>query len=142
MTEDFRFAHIGVAVAQIEPALRHYQDILGYQLISGPFDDPIQRVRVCFIKRPNPEHDPQVELIAPLDDKSPIQRVLSAGGGAYHICYEVNDIEKTLATCRSKGCLIVSQPVPAVAFGGRKIAWMYLPSRQLVELLQSEGATV
>jgi methylmalonyl-CoA/ethylmalonyl-CoA epimerase len=39
---------------------------------------------------------------------------------------------------KSKRCLLLGDPVPAVAFGGRRIAWLYTPTRQLVELLEAE----
>lgn len=77
-----------------------------------------------------------MELIAPLTDDSPIRRLLAKGGGAYHICYEVDNVEAALAEIRPKKCLIVSGPVPAVAFGGRKIAWFYTPANQLVEVVE------
>ena len=34
--------------------------------------------------------------------------------------------------------MVVSGPVPAVAFGGRQIAWLYTPTRQLFELVEAE----
>jgi methylmalonyl-CoA/ethylmalonyl-CoA epimerase len=34
--------------------------------------------------------------------------------------------------------MIVSPPVPAVAFGGRRIAWIYTRSRQLFELVEAQ----
>ena len=137
----FRFNHIGVAVADIDDALSVYEKMFGYQVLSGPFDDPEQQARVVFVGPPG-NFDRQVaqgfvlELIAPLDEKSHVARLLAKGGGAYHVCYEVDDVEQTLADLREKGCLIVSDPVPAVAYTLRRIAWFYTPTRQLVELVE------
>ena len=136
MTE-FRFAHVGVAVENLERSLADYRDLFGYSLLSGPFEDPIQKVRVCFIGGPG---KPQLELIAPLTEDSPIRRLLASGGGAYHICYEVDHVETALAFVRSKRCLVISGPVPAVAFAGRTIGWFYTPSRQLVEVVERGAA--
>jgi methylmalonyl-CoA/ethylmalonyl-CoA epimerase len=61
---------------------------------------------------------------------------LSIGIGAYHVCYEVKALESALVHVRAHGCVIVANPVPAVAFGGRRVAWLYMPTRQLVELLE------
>jgi methylmalonyl-CoA/ethylmalonyl-CoA epimerase len=33
---------------------------------------------------------------------------------------------------------MVSDPMPAVAFGGRRIAWLYTPTRQLLELVETD----
>ena len=35
--------------------------------------------------------------------------------------------------------MIVSKPVPAVAFQGRRIAWIYTSSRQLFELVEAKA---
>jgi len=131
---EFRFAHLGVAVNDLDASLADYLDLFGYSLLSGPFDDPIQKVRVCFVGRGS---EPQVELIAPLSDDSPVKRLLAKGGGAYHMCYEVDDADAAVAYVRDKRCLMISGPVPAVAFGGRRIAWFYTPARQLVEIVES-----
>lgn len=131
--------HVGVAVADIEKALPHYRSILGLKLLDGPYDDPIQRVRVCFLGTGD-SADAVIELIAPIpteaSEASPIHLYLKKDLGAYHICYEVADIDRAIADMRTKGCLVVSAPVPAVAFEGRRIAWLYLPTRQLIELVE------
>lgn len=57
---------------------------------------------VCFIFL---ENEPQIELIAPLGEASPIKRVLSGGGGAYHFCYEVVDLDHALIEIRAKEVL-------------------------------------
>jgi methylmalonyl-CoA/ethylmalonyl-CoA epimerase len=59
------------------------------------------------------------------------------GGGAYHLCFETSDMEGALAHATKNGCMIVSAPVPAVAFQGRRIAWIYTSSRQLFELVEA-----
>ena len=140
-SDTFRFNHMGVAVADIEKALPVYEQLFGYQVLSGPFDDAQQQARVVFIGRPGSFKDQVagdfvLELIAPLDEKSHVARLLSKGGGAYHVCYEVDNVEQTLADLRDKSCLIVSNPVPAVAYAGRRIAWFYTPTQQLVELVE------
>ncbi len=131
----FTFRHLGVAVESLERAIPVYRDLFGYQLVSGPYDDPLQKVSVCFLGREAPG-DIVIELVAPLGDDSPIRSMLAKGGSAYHVCYEVPDIENTLAELRAKGCIIVSKPVPAVAFNQRRIAWLYTPTRQLIEALE------
>jgi methylmalonyl-CoA/ethylmalonyl-CoA epimerase len=127
--------HLGVAVASMEKALTVYQGLFDYKLVSGPFSDPIQRVSVCFLGSGS-ANDITIELVEPLDDQSPIRKILEKGGGAYHICYEVADLDATLLTVADKGCVIVSRPAPAVAFENRRIAWFYTPTRQLIEIVE------
>lgn len=129
--------HVGVAVASIEKALPVYADVFGYRLLSGPFQDPIQRVSVCFLGA-GESGEIVIELVEPSGDNSPVTGVLSKGIGAYHVCYTVRELDSAIAYLRQHGCLILGNPVPAVAFGGRRIAWVLMPTRQLIELLESE----
>lgn len=130
-----KFSHLGVAVSSIEEALSVYQEVFGYKVLSGPFDDPIQRASVCFVGTGIP-NDMIIEVVASLDENSPVSKMLTKGVSAYHLCYEVDDIDQALANVRAKGCIIISKPVPAVAFEGRRIAWFYTPTRQLVEVVE------
>ena len=131
----FTLHHIGIAVADLEAALPFYRQAFGFTVASGPFDDPIQKVKVCFVGCA----PCLIELIAPLAQDSPINRTLAKGIGAYHLCYEVDEVPATLDALRAQGCLPVSGPVPAVAFGGRKIAWLMTPTQQLVEILERQA---
>jgi methylmalonyl-CoA/ethylmalonyl-CoA epimerase len=79
----------------------------------------------------------QIELVAPADDGSPVQAFLAAGGGLHHLCYEVMDCERALRTVRERKGMIVRRPKPAVAFGGRKIAWAVTAEKLLIELLEA-----
>ncbi|HLX71731.1 MAG TPA: VOC family protein [Verrucomicrobiae bacterium] len=135
----FTLHHMGIAVPDLQPASEFYSKVMGLRLIAEPVEDPIQKVRVCFLADAG-RAQPCIELICPLDDKSPVNGYLKKGIGAYHLCYEVNDIESELAALQTKGCLIVSQPVPAVAFAGRKIAWVFTPTKHLLELLEKRSA--
>lgn len=135
---NLKFKHLGVAVQDLEQALIVYREILGYRVIAGPFNDPIQRVSVCFLA---PADDgPELELVAPLTSDSPVRKILSNGGGAYHLCYESGRLDEAMAVLTSQGCVVVSDPVPAVAFGGRRIAWLYMSTRQLLELVEADGS--
>ena len=133
----FRLLHVGVAVPELGPTTELMTSLFGYRVISGPFDDPIQRVSVNFLTT-QPSDIAEIELIAPLTEDSPIRATLAKGGGsAYHLCFETADLDQALAHAVRLKCLIVSQPAPAVAFGGRRIAWIYTKSRQLFELVEA-----
>ena len=71
---EFAFHHVGIAVRDLQTAIPNYKSLFGYNLISGPFDDPIQKVSVCFLSRG--DGDPALELVAPLGPNSPIDRIL------------------------------------------------------------------
>jgi methylmalonyl-CoA/ethylmalonyl-CoA epimerase len=134
----FKLRHVGVAVPSLGPATETLATLFGYRVVSGPFDDPIQKVSVNFLTKSDKDAT-EIELIAPLSEDSPITSMLAkSGGGAYHLCFETSDIDQALVHAKNNGCMIVSPPVPAVAFGGRRTAWIYTRSRQLFELVEAE----
>ena len=137
---NFKLLHVGVAVPSLETATESLASLFGYKVLSGPFDDPIQKVAVNFLTTSD-QDAAEIELIAPLTEDSPIRAMLAkGGGGAYHLCFETNDIEAALNHSRKNGCIIVSGPVPAVAFQNRRIAWIYTSSRQLFELVEAKAS--
>jgi methylmalonyl-CoA/ethylmalonyl-CoA epimerase len=133
--EKFPLHHVGIAVRDISQAIPAYKDLFGYELQSGPFDDPIQKVSVCFMSRG--EGDAVIELVAPLGPNSPVDRILKKGGGTYHLCYQVPDIDAAIRHLVGLGSFLVSGPDPAVAFEMRKIAWLMTDAYLLVELVEA-----
>lgn len=134
---NFKLRHVGVAVPALGPATESLQTLFGYKVVSGPFDDPIQKVSVNFLAQ-GVADAAEIELIAPLTEDSPIRAMLQKnGGGAYHLCFETSDLEGALDHAKRHGCVVVSQPAPAVAFEGRRIAWIYTRAKQLFELVEA-----
>ncbi len=105
------------------------------------YDDPHQRVRVAFLStRPG---DAQIELVQPASDDSPVLRFLrEKGGGFHHVCYEVEDLEMALAGMKTRKAVIARRPKPAVAFDGRRIAWVVTAEKALIELLEKTARPV
>ncbi len=104
-----RLNHIGVATPSIEASIALYRDVLGATTIHTPFDLPAQGVKVCFVDTPG---GPQIELIEPLGEASPIHGFLAKNpaGGQHHICYEVPDIHAAKAWFEAKGAKILGEP--------------------------------
>lgn len=130
--------HIGYVVASIQDSAESFTRSLGATWDGNIIFDPIQKVRVTFIEGAH-AHDSLIELVEPGGPESPVTRFLKAGGGLHHLCYEVADLEQHLAFCKSVGTLVIRQPVPAVAFGGRRIAWALTKQKLLVEFLEREN---
>jgi methylmalonyl-CoA/ethylmalonyl-CoA epimerase len=131
-----RLHHVGFVVADIASAMPGFLRSLGATWDSQIFADPNQKVKVAFLT--TRAGDAQVELVEPDGADSPVLRFLNEkGGGLHHACYEVGDLEQELNDFRSRGSLIVKRPKPAVAFQGRRIAWVLTPEKLLVELLEA-----
>jgi methylmalonyl-CoA/ethylmalonyl-CoA epimerase len=132
----FRLHHIGFVVASISASATGFLRSLGANWDGQVFVDTNQKVKVTFLTLlPG---DPQLELVEPNAEDAPVNRFLSEKGpGLHHLCYEVDDLEEALAEMRSNGALLAKPPKPAVAFGGRRIAWMITAEKLLVEMLEA-----
>jgi len=126
--------HYGFATKSIEKSLREFER-MGYHALSEKIIDPIQKVELLFI---NNENNHPIELVAPMDNKeSPISNILRKNSATlYHICYEVDNIEKSIAELKTKHFVIVANPTQAVAFNMRKICFLYNSHIGLIELLE------
>lgn len=134
MDESLIFHHIGIACRDIEKSKSFYLG-LGYTA-SQTMEDPLQRVRVCFLEKSGA---PRVELLEPVGSQSPVTRILSTSGVTpYHMCYEVANLEHAIAQLRtSRGFLLVSSPVAACAMDGRRVAFLFQKDTGLIELVES-----
>ncbi|MGH9312519.1 MAG: methylmalonyl-CoA epimerase [Vicinamibacterales bacterium] len=128
-----RLDHIGIAVADLDAALRFYRDALGLD-IDAPEEAASQRVRAHFI----PVGDAALELLEPTAADSPIAKHLEKRGpGLHHITLRVDDIEAALAELKARGVrLIDERPRPGAR--GSLVAFIHPSSAQgvLVELKQ------
>jgi len=130
--------HVGFVVTSIEKSVESFAAMLQAEWDERVFHDTNQGVRVTFLKSSAAE-DPLWELVEPADDKSPVQSFAAKGGGLHHVCYVVKKLEDELTRARSLGAVIAREPMPAVAFGGRRIAWIYTKNRLLIEYLEQES---
>jgi methylmalonyl-CoA/ethylmalonyl-CoA epimerase len=130
--------HVGYVVSDIDVSAEGFRKSLGATWDGVIFADPLQKVRVTFLT--TGPGDAQIELVQPDGPDAPVLRFLrEAGGGLHHLCYETGDLEGELVTMRGRGASIARRPKPAVAFGGRRIAWVVTAERLLIELLESDA---
>ncbi len=127
--------HVGIVTDNIELAIRRHKEIFGFVPITEIVDDHIQKVTVVLLSGPEADSVP-IELIAPLSNDSPISQILKGKARLYHLCFVVEDIEEALRNFRSHGGIIISSPVPAELYKGKRIAFAYTPDKYVVELLE------
>ena len=127
--------HVGVVVESLEVSASYYIRHFGLRPIGGPIVDPLQDVELQFLED---DRGQRIELIRPVSATSPAARALAAGGGVNHICYRVEDLRAALASLNGDGAKTVREPMPAVAFNGRLVAFVYTRQRELIELVEAE----
>jgi methylmalonyl-CoA/ethylmalonyl-CoA epimerase len=104
-----RLNHVGVATPDIDEAIAFWRDVMGATEITEPFDMPAQGVRVCLVN--TPDGGTQIELLAPLDDSSPLTNFLARNpqGGQHHLAFEVPDIHAAHAWFVSQGKRVLGE---------------------------------
>jgi methylmalonyl-CoA/ethylmalonyl-CoA epimerase len=132
---DLKLHHVGFVVVSIPESAESFALSLGATWDGKVVFDPVQKVYVTFFQGHNPA-DPLIELVEPGGPESPVSQFLQRGGGLHHLCYEVKDLDSHLGFCQSVGTIIIRPPVPAAAFGGRRIAWGVTKKRLLMEFLE------
>lgn len=131
--------HIGYVVSSIAEGLQRWESALFAQSVSARYADHIQKATVLFLELPD---GVKLELVEPLTSDSPVNGFLSKGGGLHHLCFEVGSLTQQIQHMRKQHAVLVRRPQPAVAFGGRRIAWMMTRDRMLVEYLERNAPTI
>ena len=133
--KDLKLSHMGVAVANMEDARRVYTEN-GY-ICGNVIFDPLQKVNICFAEKPD---EPRVELVEAADKDSPVSKILENGepAVAYHICYAVKNLDETIDNLRQENWVLVKNPVPAIACGNARVAFLYSKEAGLIELLEEK----
>jgi methylmalonyl-CoA/ethylmalonyl-CoA epimerase len=125
--------HIAIVVPDIDAALAFWQDALGLEL-SHREEVPEQESLIAFL----PAGESEVELVEPTTATSGIARyVARRGPGMHHICFEVDDIEATLARLKEQGVQLINEE-PTIGANGKRIAFIHPKSAGgvLVELYE------
>ena len=132
--------HVGVAVPTVEEGQALYRDLFGATRISDKRALPEQGVWVSFVSLPNAE----IELIAPLDDTSPVAAFLAKNpkGGQHHVCFEVDDIVATRDELVSRGAQVIGSGEPRIGAHGEPVLFLHPKTTGgvLVELMQAPRA--
>ena len=128
-----RIDHIGIAVQNINDALKFFQDALGIELDHVALEEA-GRTRVAFM----PVGALDVELVEPQDAESGLGKFLAKRGeGIHHICFEVDDIEAALARLKKHGAQLIDE-TPRTNSSGMRFAFIHPKSAHgvLIELYQ------
>jgi methylmalonyl-CoA epimerase len=115
-----RIDHVGVAVAEIEPALELYRDRFQLEVAHREVVSS-QGVEAVLLDL----GENHVELLAPLGAETPVGRFLAKSGpGLHHLAYQVADIDAALAAVSAAGfTLIDSQPRTGIR--GSRVAFLH-----------------
>ncbi len=127
--------HIGIAVPNLEDAVRLYEILLGkkpdhYEAV------PEQNARTAFFAA----GESNLELLQSTSAEGVIAKFIEKNGGRggiHHICIQVDDIEAALAEYEAQGITLIDK-TPRIGAHGKKIAFVHPKSTGGVLLELSE----
>jgi methylmalonyl-CoA/ethylmalonyl-CoA epimerase len=125
--------HIGIAVENIEEALKTYENLLGVSCYKTEIVES-ELVKTAFLKI----GDSKIELLEAMDPVSPIGKFLAKKGeGFHHIAFEVDDIHAEIKRLRSLGFEMIHE-TPKPGADNKLIAFLHPKSthKLLVEICQ------
>jgi len=112
--------HIGIAVENIEKAMKFYADTLGLKF-EGEEVVGEQKVKTAFF----PTGDTEIELLEATDPESPIAKFIEKKGeGVHHIAWQVGDLDAVLKELEGKGVRLIT-PKPRLGAGGKRVAFIH-----------------
>jgi methylmalonyl-CoA/ethylmalonyl-CoA epimerase len=123
--------HIGIAVSNLDEAVKLYEEVLGLKLHGTEVVEE-QKVRVAFL----PLGDTEIELLEATSPDSAIAKFIEAKGqGVQHIAFKVDNIEAALEEMKEKGMRLIDEK-PRYGAGGARIAFLHPKSTSgvLIEL--------
>ena len=113
-----RIAHIGIAVRALDDVLPFYRDIL--ELDETALDDA-DGARIAGLAA----GESLVELLQAQSPGSPIAKFVDRRGpGIHHICFAVDDLDRTLERCRAAGVRLIDER-PRIGAEGKRIAFLH-----------------
>jgi methylmalonyl-CoA epimerase len=112
--------HVGVAVVDLDEAVRTYERLLGGRLEHRARVED-QGVEAASMR----VGDGRVELLAALGDDTPVGRFLAnRGPGMHHVAYEVSDLGATLAELADAGADLIDA-APREGLFGLEVAFVH-----------------
>lgn len=125
--------HIAIATDDLEKSLQFYCDKLGLQC-SGIEELPERGIKIAML----PIGDINLELFAPLHDKSEISAFLTnKGPGIHHIAFESADVAADMQELQEKGLPFTTQ-TPTLGAHQSSVAFIHpkASNKVLLELVE------
>ncbi len=126
--------HIGIAVKNLDEAVKFYRDVLGLELVKIE-EVPEEKVRIAMFK----VGASYIELLEAMDENSAIAKFIEKRGeGIHHIAIRVDDVDALTKELVSKGVRVIYSKPKLVSGGDRKINFIHPKSTRgvLLEIME------
>ncbi len=129
-----KLSHIGIIVKDLDEFGDQLEKIFSMKAVSKKVEDPSQDAILKMYK----SDATYFEVISPNSETSCLQTILKRNGESLtHLCYETDNIEISLGQIVDAGGLVIKPSIPAVLFGGKKVAFAMLSNKIIIEFVES-----
>ncbi|MGD9346214.1 MAG: VOC family protein [Candidatus Aminicenantes bacterium] len=105
-----QISHLGIAVKDLEETMSFYRTVLGLYP-SAPITGGKGTIKASMIK----VGEVHIELLQPLGKEGVMAKFLEKRGeGFHHVCYEVDDLHKAIASIKKEGVEVLGEPMDGV----------------------------
>ena len=126
--------HIGIAVRNLDEAIRLYEDVYGLKCYAME-EVADQKVKTAFFM----VGQTKIELLQSTDPEGPIGKFIEKKGeGVHHIAFAVNGLQDQLTAMEAKGIQLIDR-APRKGAEGLQIAFLHPKSTKgvLTELCEA-----
>ncbi len=112
--------HIGIAVANLDEAVKYYEDVLGLECYAIE-EVADQKVKTAFFR----VGETKIELLESTDPDGPIGKFIEKKGpGIHHLAFAVQDTATALKEAGEKGVALIDA-IPRKGAEGLKIGFLH-----------------
>jgi len=112
--------HIGIAVSNLEEAIRYYEQVLGLECYAVE-EVKDQKVRTAFFK----VGETKIELLESTDAEGPVGKFIDKRGqGVHHIAFAMEDTDQALNEAEAKGVQLIDK-ISRKGAEGLKIGFLH-----------------
>ncbi|MES2556549.1 MAG: methylmalonyl-CoA epimerase [Bacteroidota bacterium] len=130
-----KIEHIGIAVSNLEEAIKTYEQLLGTPCYKQE-EVSSEGVKTAFFQ----VGESKIELLEATNETSPIATFIAKKGqGIHHIAFDVTDIESSMAELKNQGFQLLNEQ-PKSGADNKLVAFLHPKSSNgvLVELCQEK----
>ena len=97
--------HIGIAVSNLEEAVRYYEQVLGLECYALE-EVKDQKVRTAFFR----VGETKIELLESTETDGPVGKFIEKRGqGVHHIAFAMDDTDQALKDAEAKGVQLIDK---------------------------------
>lgn len=119
--------HIGIAVPDMDAALKLYTEVLGWRLLHRETNQEQGVDEAMLGTGEQGAENAMIQLLAPLSQESAVGKFIAKNGGRggiQHMAYRVADMDRVDAELRERGAVLLYD-APKSGTGGARINFLH-----------------